>query len=130
MEVRKPGEFGAAAGFTTIFYRNVPVIKDDSATAQSLYSLNERTFGWYGNARVPSRLKDRYEKIDFGRGVGAYQTTTGVNDMPPNPVGWFYRKDESLITQLGTVAYFAVVGNVCAMEPRRNGQLFDITGLE
>lgn len=130
LEVRKPGEFGGAAGFTTLFYRNVPLLKDDLATAGSLYSLNERTFGWFGNDRVPPRLKDRYEKVDFNRGKNAYQTTTGVNDMPPNPVGWFYRKDESLVTQLGTVAYFAIVGNVCPNEPRRNGQLFDIVALE
>lgn len=130
LEVRKPGEFGAAAGFTTIFYRNVAVIKDDSATSGSLYDLNERTFGWYGNDKVPSRLKDRYEKVDFGKGSNAYSTTTAVNDMPPSPVGWFYRKDESLVTQLGTVAYFAIVGNVCPSEPRRNGQLYDIAGLE
>ena len=130
LEVRKPGEFGAAAGFTTIFYRNVANIKDDSATAQSLYDLNERTFGWFGNDRVPPRLKGRYEKVDFGKGKSAYSTTTGVNNMPPNPAGWFYRKDESLVTTLGTVAYFAVVGNLCPFEPRRNGQLYDITGLE
>jgi len=130
LEVRKPGEFGAQAGFTTIFYRNVGVLKDDLGNTGSLYDLNERTFGWYGNDRVPARLKDRYEKVDFGHGSNAYSTTTGVNDMPPSPAGWFYRKDESLVTQLGTVAYFAVVGNVCASEPRRNGQLYDITGLE
>lgn len=130
LEVRKPGEFGAAAGFTTIFYRNVPNIKDDSATAQSLYDLNERTFGWFGNDRVPPRLRDRYEKVDFGRGSSAFETTTAINDMPPSVAGWFYRKDESLVTQLGTVAYFAVVGNVGVWEPRRNGQLYDIAGLE
>lgn len=128
LEVRKPGEFGAAAGFTTLFYRNVPIIKDDSATVGSLYDLNERTFAWHGNDRVPPRLKDRYEKVDLGRG-GAYTTTTAINDMPSS-TGWFYRKDESLITQLGTVAYFAIVGNVVVTEPRRNGQLYDITGLE
>src|SRR3990172_12566211 len=105
-----------------MFYRNVPIIKDDSAKAESLYDLNERTFGWYGNDRVPPRLKDRYEKVDFGKN-GAYSTTTAINDMP-SAAGWFYRKDESLVTQLGTVAYFAVVGNVCASEPRRNGQLY------
>ena len=130
LEVRKPGEFGAAAGFTTIFYRNVPVIKDDSATTGSLYDLNERTFAWHGNNRVPPRLRERYEKVDFGRGDNAYETTTAINDMPPSPVGWFYRKDESLVTTLGTVAYFAVVGNVCPSEPRRNGQLYDIEALE
>ena len=130
MEVRKPGEFGAVAGFTTIFYRNVPVIKDDSATAQSLYTLNERTFGWFGNDRVPPRLRGRYEKVDFGRMGSAYQTTTGAQEKLPSTAGWFYRKDESLITQLGTVAYFTVVGNLCPKEPRRNGQLYDITGLE
>lgn len=128
LEVRKPGEFGAQAGFTTIFYRNVAVLKDDMAKAQSLFDLNERTFGWYGNDRVPARLKDRYEKVNFTKG-GAYSTTTAINDMPSTK-GWFYRKDESLITQLGTVAYFAIVGNLCVSEPRRNGQLFDIAGLE
>lgn len=129
LEVKKPGEFGAQAGFTTIFYRNVPIIKDDSAKAESLYSLNERTFGWHGNDRVPPKLKDRYEKVNLSEGAG-YESTAAMVDMPPSPVGFFYRKDESLITQLGTVAYFAVVGNVCAWEPRRNGQLYNIDGIE
>jgi len=129
LDVMAPGEFGAKAGFTTMFYRNVPIIKDDSAKAESLYDLNERTFGWYGNDRVPTRLKGRYEKVSLGEGEGYESSAAGV-DMPPSPVGWFYRKDESLVTQLGTVAYFAIVGNVCAWEPRRNGQLYNIDGIE
>lgn len=129
LEVTAPGEFGGRAGFTTIFYRNVAVIKDDSAKPESLYSLNERTFNWYGNDRVPSRLKDRYEKISLGEGSG-YESTTALKDMPPSPVGWFYRKDESFVTQLGTVGYFAVVGNVGIREARRNGQLYNIDGIE
>ena len=129
LEVLAPGEFGARAGFTTMFYRQVPIIKDDSAKAESLYMLNERTFGWYGNDRVPSRLRERYEKVSLGDGEG-YESSAAMIDMPPSPVGWFYRKDESLVTQLGTVAYFAVVGNVCAWEPRRNGQLYNIDGIE
>lgn len=129
LEVMAPGEFGGRAGFTTLFYRNVPVIKDDSANTGVLYSLNERTFGWYGNDRVPPRLKDRYEKIALGDGEG-YQSTAAMVDMPPSPAGWFYRKDESFVTQLGTVAYFAVVGNICVSEPRRNGQLYNIDGIE
>ena len=63
------------------------------------------------------------------KGAG-YQSTSAMVDMPPSPVGWFYRKDESLVTQLGTVAYFALVGNVCVWEPRRNGQLYNIDGIE
>ncbi len=129
MDVLAPGEFGGRAGFTTIFYRNVPVIKDDSAKAESYYSLNERTWGWYGNDRVPPRLKDRYEKVDLSEGAG-YQSTSAMVDMPPKPVGWFYRKDESFVTQLGTVAYFAIIGNVCVWEPRRNGQLYNVDGIE
>src|SRR3990167_416501 len=129
LEVLAPGEFGGRTGFTTIFYRNVPIIKDDSAKAESLYALNERTFGWYGNDRVPPRLRDRYEKVSLSDGAG-YESSAAMVDMPPSPVGWFYRKDESLVTQLGTVAYFAVVGNVGVWEPRRNGQLYNIEGIE
>jgi len=129
LDVMAPGEFGAKAGFTTMFYRQVPIIKDDSAKAEALYDLNERTFGWFGNDRVPPRLKDRYEKVSLGDGKG-YESTAAMVDMPPSPVGWFYRKDESLVTQLGTVAYFAVVGNVGVWEPRRNGQLYNIEGIE
>lgn len=129
LEVLAPGEFGGRAGFTTIFYRNVPIIKDDSAKAESLYGLNERTFGWFGNDRVPARLRGRYEKVSLAEGEG-YQSTSALVDMPPSPVGWFYRKDESLVTQLGTVGYFALVGNVCVWEPRRNGQLYNIDGIE
>ena len=129
LEVMAPGEFGGRAGFTTMFYRNVPNIKDDSAKAEAMYDLNERTYGWFGNDRVPSRLKDRYEKVSLSEGAG-YESSAAMVDMPPSPVGWFYRKDESLVTQLGTVAYFAIVGNVGAWEPRRNGQLYNIDGIE
>jgi len=129
MEALAPGEFGGRAGFTTIFYRAVGVIKDDSAKAESLYDLNERTFGWFGNDSVPPRLRGRYEKVSLAEGAG-YESTAAMIDMPPSPVGWFYRKDESLVTQLGTVGYFALVGNTCVWEPRRNGQLFNIDGVE
>lgn len=129
LEVLAPGEFGGRAGFTTMFYRNVPWIKDDSAPSEALYNLNERTFGWFGNDRVPPRLKDRYEKVSLGEGK-AYESTAAMVDMPPSVAGWFYRKDESLVTQLGTVGYFAVVGNVCVWEPRRNGQIYNIDGIE
>lgn len=129
LEVMAPGEFGARVGFTTMFHRNVPIIKDDAAKAESLYDLNERTFGWFGNSNVPARLKGRYEKVSLGDGEG-YESTSALVDMPASPVGWFYRKDESMVTQLGTVGYYAVVGNVCVWEPRRNGQLYNIDGIE
>jgi hypothetical protein len=128
-EVKRPGEFGSAAGFTTLFHRNIPLIKDDSATAQSFMSLNENTFGWRGSDRVPSDLQGRYEKVDLGTGAG-YTSTAALIDMPPKPVGWFYRKDMGIPTQLGSIAYFVVIGQTCVWEPRRNGQLYDITGLE
>jgi len=128
-QVKRPGEFGATAGFTTLFHRNIPVIKDDSATAQAWYSLNENTFGWRGSNSVPSDLQDRYEKVDLGAGAG-YQSSAAMVDMPPKPVGWFYRKDMGIPTQLGSIAYFVVIGQVNVWEPRRNGQLHSITGLE
>jgi hypothetical protein len=128
-EVRKPGEFGSAAGFTTLFHRNVPIIKDDSANSGAFYSLNENTYGWKGADRVPAKLQDRYEKVDLGTNEG-YESTSALIDMPPKPYGWFYRKDMGIPTQAGSIAYFVVIGQVCVWEPRRNGQLYDITGLE
>jgi hypothetical protein len=130
MEALAPGEFGGRAGFTTLFYRNVAVLKDDKATTGSLYDANERTFGFYGNDRVPPQLKNRYEKVSFSQGNEAFLTTTDMSNAMPSTAGWFFKKDESMVTQLGTVGYVAVVGNVCVWEPRRNGQLYDITGLE
>ena len=128
-EVRRPGEFGSAAGFTTLFHRNVPLIKDDDATSGAWYSLNEGTFGWRGSNSVPSDLQGRYEKVELGQGSG-YESTAALVDMPPKPVGWFYRKDMGIPTQLGSIAYFVIIGQVCVWEPRRNGQLYSITGLE
>lgn len=128
-EVKRPGEFGSAAGFTTLFHRNVPVIKDDSANSQAFYSLNENTFGWRGSNNVPASLSDRYEKVDLGSNEG-YESTAALIDMPPKPFGWFYRKDMGIPTQAGSIAYFVVIGQVCVWEPRRNGQLHSITGLE
>lgn len=128
-EVRKPGEFGAAAGFTTLFHRNVPVIKDDDATAQAWYAINENSFGWFGSSSVPSELSGRYEKVDLGTGAG-YESDSALVDVPPKPVGWFYRKDMGIPTQLGSIAYFVVIGQINVWKPSRNGQLYSINGLE
>lgn len=120
---------GGAAGFDSLQYRGIPIIRDDFATSGTLFFLNEKTFGWYGRSIVPDEYKAHVEKVNLGtmtayEGVGAEQL-----DLPSEYNGWFYQKAMVLPNQAGTIGRFYVIGQMMTWEPRRNGKLTGITGV-
>ena len=130
-EIVSPAELKGAAGFTALQHRGIPVIKDDDCTSQVWYMLNERTYGWFGRTIVPVKYRGMLEKVDLGevvRGAEGYQSSA-LTDMPSQTNGWFYQKDQLLPFQAGMVGRYFVIGQVCTWEPRRNGQLYAITGV-
>lgn len=123
---------GGAAGFDSLQYRGIPVIRDDFATPGVFFFLNEKTFGWRGRTIVPDNYKPFIEKVDLGtsavmksyEGVGAESL-----DLPSEYNGWFYQKDMIMPNQAGTIGRFYVIGQMVTWEPRRNGKLTGITGV-
>lgn len=120
---------GGAAGFDSLQYRGMPIIRDDFATSGYLYFLNEESFGWFGRSIVPDDVSDYVSKVSLGtmksyEGVGAEAL-----DLPSEYNGWFYQKPMVLPNQAGTIGRLYVVGNEMTWEPRRNGRLTGITSV-
>lgn len=120
---------GGAAGFDSLQYRGIPIIRDDFATSGVLFFLNENSFGWRGRTIVPDEYKSYVEKVNLGtmssyEGVGAEQL-----DLPSEYNGWFYQKAMVLPNQGGTIGRFYVIGQMVTWEPRRNGKLTGITSV-
>lgn len=118
-----------AAGFDSLQYRGMPIIRDDFATSGYLFFLNEKTFGWFGRTIVPDEYKAYVEKVNLGtmkayEGVGAESL-----DLPSEYNGWFYQKAMVLPNQAGTIGRFYVIGQEMGWEFRRNGRLTGITSV-
>src|SRR5258708_3368229 len=45
-EIRKRGDLGGQTGFTVLAYRAKPLLRDDAATANTCFMLNNRYFAW------------------------------------------------------------------------------------
>jgi len=121
------GNLKGAAGFTALQHRGAPLIKDDFATTGVWYKLNERSFGWYGRSIVPDEYKGLVTKVNLGS-MEAYESRATENTLSEFN-GWFYQKPMMMPDQAGTIARFYVIGQMMTWEPRRNGQLHDITGV-
>lgn len=120
---------GGAAGFDSLQYRGMPIIRDDFATSGYLFFLNEKTMGWFGRTTVPDEYKPYVEKVNLGtmssyEGVGAESL-----DLPSEFNGWFYQKAMVMPTNAGTIGRFYVIGQEMCWEFRRNGRLTGITSV-
>jgi len=120
-------KMGGAAGFVSLHHRGFPVIKDKKATTGVWYKNNEKSFGWFGRTVVPQEYaKLGLTKVDLG--LSNIETPTQA-ETPSNFNGWFYQPPMLMPDQAGTVARFYVIGQMCAKNPRLNGQLYAITGV-
>lgn len=121
----RPGELKGAAGFTALTYRGIPVIKDDAATAQNLWMINENYLEWRGRTRVPSEYGGILEKVSLGR----RSTMEGNDFLPSEAHGVFFQKMQMLPNQAGMVGRYHVYGQMVTSQPRRHGRLTGILGV-
>lgn len=129
-QVSVRGKFGSrndatirnGAGFSFLSYRNLMQLKDDFATAQTEFMLNEGYFDWKGRTIVPDEWKDKLEKVNLGTKKVYEGTGAEALDMPSEYNGFFFQKDLVLPTQAGMVAQFYVIGQVVAGGFRRSGK--------
>ena len=118
-----------AAGFNSLSYRGMPIIKDDFATSGYLYFLNEKYFDWCGRSIVPDEYKDFLTKVNLGTLKASEGTGFDALSLPSEYNGWFYQKPLILPNQAGTIARFYVIGQMVAKGFRRSGVLTAVTAV-
>lgn len=126
--VSSRGESKAAAGFTSLAFRGKPVIKDDAATSQTWFMLNERYINWMGRTVVPSDYAGVLEKVNLGTDMSTIEGT-GPQTMPSEYNGWFYQSPQMLPQQAGKIGRFYLIGQTVCTAFRRQGKLTGITGI-
>ncbi len=125
----KKSELKNAQGFTSISFRDLPIIKDDFATSGVLFFLNERYFDWAGRSIVPDEYKEFISKVDLGTNSAYEGTGAEATKLPSEYNGWFYQKQIMMPNQAGMIARFYVIGQVVSKGFRRSGKLTGITSV-
>ncbi len=125
---RNSAELRNAAGFNALSYRDMHIMRDDYATAQMLWFLNEKYIVWKGRTEIPEEYKDKLEKVDFGA-MEAYEGTGAMAlEVPSEFNGWFYQKPLTIPDQAGRIARFYVIGQTIPLSFRRHAKGTGITG--
>lgn len=126
---RNSAEVRNAAGFNALSYRDMSIMRDDFATAQVLWFINEMYIGWKGRTEVPQEYQDRIEKVNLGT-MTAYEGTGAMAlDLPSEFNGFFYQKPQIIPDQAGTIARIYVIGQTIPHSMRRQSKGTGITGV-
>ena len=126
---RSSADLRNAAGFNALSYRDMSIIRDDFATAQMLWMINETYINWFGRTEVPEEYRDVLEKVDLGT-TEAYEGTGALTlDLPSEYNGWYYQKPLTIPDQAGRIARFYVIGQTIPTSFRRHAKGTGITGV-
>lgn len=113
------------AGFVAVTYKGIPWVRDNKATSQNVFMLNENTIDWYGwdasqNAATNYKsIKLGSDTVDSLYAEAPMSSYTGFNWS-----GW-----NTPFNMFGAVADIILLGNLLSWEPRRNGRLTGVTGV-
>lgn len=126
---RNSAQLKNAAGFNALSYRDMHIMRDDYATAQMLWMINENYIEWHGRTEVPELYKDVLEKVDLGT-MKAYEGTGAMAlDLPSEFNGWYYQKPLTIPDQAGRLARYYVIGQTIPLSFRRHAKGTGITGV-
>lgn len=111
-------ELGGASGFMAIFYRGIPLVKDEKVASGKIYTLNE-------------------DSIDFGRldfpqmqaVTLSNEATKGVFNDEPAPSAFQITEMMNPYNQLGDIGHIIAYGNLVNRNPVRSGVITGITGI-
>lgn len=112
------GALQGEIGFDALFYRGVPVVRDEKCTSQTMWMLNEEYLTWYG-------LKShKYNPISLGS-----STVDGVyEDAPSKSMGFAWSGLKEPTNQYAEIGQIILEGNLVSPAPRYMGRLTGITG--
>lgn len=108
-------EQAGAAGYEAIYFRGIPVVKDDQCPSGLVYTLNERYLEFVSS---PIAYCDAIQmKQSVTKGAKEEVTTTA----------WQVSKEAKPTNGLGDVRQIALSGNYVNRNPRRSGVITGVT---
>ncbi len=112
-------------GFTALSYKGIPWVRDEKATAQNVFMLNENYLNWYGWDASKDNATD-YKGLSLGATQieGLYEEAPMAQYAGFNWSGW-----KTPTNQFGAVADVIILGNLTSFQPRRQGRLTGVTGV-
>jgi len=110
-------------GFTAVSYKGIPWVRDEKATSQTVFMLNEQWLDFYG---WDAKGQFGYNKIELGT-----KTVEGVYVEPPmsQHTGFNWSGFRAPTNTFGGVADIIILGNLTSWQPRRQGRLTGVTSV-
>lgn len=110
-------------GFVAVTYKGIPWVRDEKATSQNVFMLNENWvdfFGW------DAKGFGGYNKVSLGT-----STIEGVySEAPMSPFNGFnWSGFRTPTNQFSGIADVIILGNLTSFQPRRHGRLTGVTGV-
>ena len=106
------------AGFTSLFYKGVPIIADEKCPAEHIFFLNTKTWEF---ATVDDMFGTTPVMLKSSEIEGQYDVNTEKSY-------WFNVSATLMPTdQYGFISHLFLMGNLICKNPRRNGYMDDIT---
>ena len=112
-KINRLGDLGAGqaltglAGYTAIYYRGIPIVKDAKCTAGYMYGLNRKYIYWSGLAHP------KHGMINLGGSL-----IEGVDNMVPKNHGIAWTGFKEPINQDGETGQFIMYGQLMSPLPR------------
>ncbi len=116
-KVNRLGDVGAGqtltglAGYTAIYYRGIPIVKDAKCTSGDIYYLNRKFTYWTGLAHP------RYGQVNLGGDL-----IEGVDNMVPTNHGIAWTGFKIPINQDGETGQFIMYGQMVSEAPWLNSK--------
>jgi hypothetical protein len=111
-------ELGGASGFTAIFHRGIPLVKDEKVASGKIYTLNEESID--------------FARLDFPNMKAvtlSNEATKGVFAGEPSPSAFQITEMMNPYNQLGDIGHIIVYGNLINRNPVRSGVITGVTGI-
>ena len=104
-------------GFVALTYKGIPWARDEKATAQNVFMLNENWLDWYG---WDAKGVFGYNAINLGT-----KTVEGLYVESPMSqfTGLNWSGFRAPTNQFGGIADIIMMGNLMSFQPRRHGRL-------
>ena len=112
-------------GFVAVTYKGIPWVRDEKATSQNIFMLNENFLQWYG--WDASKIADlQYNGLSLGSTQieGLYEEQPMAQYAGFNWSGWRVPTN-----QFGIIADVIILGNLTSFQPRRQGRLTGVTAV-
>ena len=109
-------------GFSVLFFRGTPVIKDEQVPSGKMFFVNTNYFEFVG---VDLSGVDEIETLNFKQTNDG--TPLGVPGRVPSTRGFNFRIMKQPVDQLSQVGYLIYAGNFISTNPRLQGQMTGVT---